>query len=71
MPTVKPSAEVTTLEAAALLGVSKRRVLQFVADGRLAVARRMPLGGSVVFFFDRGAVVRLSRVERRPGPPAK
>ena len=51
--------------AAAILGVSPRRVRHFIEDGRLAAARRF---GSV-YALDRSVVTRFALQERPVGRP--
>lgn len=57
----------TTREASAVLGVSESRVRQFVREGRLAPAIRLPRG--VLLW--RADVVRLASVPGRAGRPRR
>lgn len=59
--------EVTLAEAAELLGVSKRRVRQIVADGRLAIVRTVQLGALSVHLLASSQVKSLAAQDRRPG----
>ena len=55
--------DITTSEAAELLGVSHRRVQQFVHDGRLQLTRKVR-GAMLV---DRRAVEALAKIPRPRG----
>lgn len=59
-----PLAQLTTAQAAAQIGVSVRRVQQWIAQGRLAAIR--PGRDHLV---DPISVARLAAEERRPGRP--
>ena len=54
----------TSRQAAAILGVSTERVMQFIRDGRLEARKE----GRDWFISKRG-VVRLARTKRPPGRP--
>jgi excisionase family DNA binding protein len=56
---------IPTSEAAEILGVSTRRVVQFVEDGRLIPA--MKVGKNYLFY--QADVEKLARLERKEGRP--
>ena len=58
---------ITVSRAAQVLGVSRRRVLQFIQDGRLKGEQVTPR----LWLLDAGDVSRFGREERRPGRKPK
>jgi len=56
----------TVAEAAKLLGVSPRRVLQFIEDGRLRAHRVTPR----LYVLDRSEVEQFAKMPRESGNPA-
>ena len=59
--------EMTLAEAAERLGVSKRRVRQIVADGRLTVSRTIQVGALSVHLLSREQVEAFARLDRPHG----
>lgn len=60
----------TTAEAAERIGVSPRRVQQYVQDGRLKRSEEAP-AGMRGHLFDPKEVEEFARIERKPGNPRK
>lgn len=61
------SPEMTLAEAATRLGVSKRRVRQIIADGRLSVLRTVQLGALAVHLLSRPQVEAFAKLDRPVG----
>jgi excisionase family DNA binding protein len=57
----------TVAEAAKMLGVSPRRVLQFIEDGRLSAQRVT----ARLYVLDRAEVERFANTPREPGNPGQ
>jgi len=58
-------------QAAALLGVSRRRVRDFIADGRIAAVNLGGAGRGARYVLRRGEVERFAALQRRGGRPVK
>jgi excisionase family DNA binding protein len=61
----------TPARAAALLGVSRRRVAEFIASGRLPAVNLGGEGRGARYVLRREDVERFAAETRKPGPPRK
>lgn len=60
--------EITTREAAKILGVNQSRVRQFVKQGRLSVVKQLNCRLNLL---NRKEVEAMAKIERKVGPPKK